>query len=193
MASASGSERRRFWYMASVKKGVKGAMTYTTAGTAGCGVGGWERRAGFAQQDKGRHWQPLESCMYVQGATETLTVSHSLPIPSAALRTLPAHTAHLAHGEQHLKEGGQREEGVLAPAPPLEPLAVEAHVDVGQVVNELHQVGHHGVEPAGRRARRLLTCRCSWCAEQYPKNPKHGALGREAPPDGACSPSHHIT
>jgi hypothetical protein len=52
------------------------------------------------------------------------------------------------HGEEHLEEGGQPCGGVgrAEPGEALEPLAVEADVPVGQVIDGLEEPGYDGVE-----------------------------------------------
>lgn len=54
---------------------------------------------------------------------------------------------HLADSEEDVKEGGQRELAVPGAAAAFEAGAVVAHVDVGQRLDELHQEGHHCVQP----------------------------------------------
>lgn len=54
---------------------------------------------------------------------------------------------HLAHGEENIKEGGEREFAVVCAAAAFEAGAVVAHIDVGQGLDELHQARHHSVEP----------------------------------------------
>lgn len=73
---------------------------------------------------------------------------HRLPCRSQQpFGRLIERVAHLADGEEDVEEGRERESAVAVAATALETGAVVAHVDVGQLLDELHQEGHHRVQP----------------------------------------------
>ena len=57
--------------------------------------------------------------------------------------------ARLTDRQQCLVQDGERHAAVGRPRLPLEPLAVVAHIDVGQVVEKPYQARHDGVQPVG--------------------------------------------
>ena len=61
--------------------------------------------------------------------------------------TRKAKLTDLANSEQHIVQGDQGHEGIVCALGTLQPPPVVAHIDVGQVVDELDQHRHHSVQP----------------------------------------------
>ena len=73
------------------------------------------------------------------------------------------HDTDLADGEQHIIERHESHHGILTPLGPLQPPPVVAHINVGQVVDELQQHWNHGVQPVTIHLLTHETCQTSRC------------------------------
>lgn len=140
------SARRRLRYSVSQKKGVKGAMACAPTDARvklARGYRGLHRRS-HLPADPRLHsvmtvcifWMSRGLGMPMLSGTSTLLCTSSMASRAPPLECCSA-GLRLADSEEHVEQARERHAAVGLAAPALEPRAVEAHVHVGQRLNEL--------------------------------------------------------